>query len=118
MIFRDVLSSPSEMEIRVNRIGSGRRPFPPLSVAESLCNFILREMKRGIWRGREEARAETFEAGEQLYCIVRNREERVESPAADLHRLQCDAYYMNQILLTQTLAHLYSSGIKPLHTQR
>lgn len=50
-------------------------------------------MEGGSWGGREEARAEMFGGGEQLYCIVRERQmrderregERVreESPAAD-----------------------------------
>lgn len=34
------------------------------------------------------------------------------SPAADSNRLKCGTYYMHQILLGSTLAHLYSSRIK------
>ncbi len=35
-------------------------------------------MEGGSWGGREEARAEMFGGGEQLYCIVRERQMRDE----------------------------------------
>lgn len=62
------------------------------SLAESLCVFIFilcdTEMEGGSWGGREEARAEMFGGGEQLYCIVRERQMRDERKGRGEAQLQ------------------------------
>lgn len=68
--------SPSEMESEL--IQSGVPSVLACTLNHCACVFIFRpcetEMKGGSWGGREEARQEGFGGGEQLHCIVRERQ--------------------------------------------